>query len=156
MYYTDMSVNNYIALIMIVSHRPDLNAHGLPPLSASWVFNGNSQLAFIYGHVTLFLQLIYSFHDVPAQLLGLLQALHACQKQHDQGIMIAFVPEGQAGGQCITLFNPGSYGENTCSDTWSSPITLSGRSSGLATPPVDMWVCLNRTFVPASGSDIAN
>ena len=92
-----MRMDNYIASIMVVRlvltdlvmtasqnqtampQRPDLNAHGLPPLSASWIFDGNCQLAFIYGHVTLFLQLIYSFHDVPAQLLGLLQALHACR-----------------------------------------------------------------------------
>ncbi len=120
--------------------RPDLNAHGLPPLSASRVFNGNRQLAFIYGHVTLFLQLIYSFHDVPAQLLGLLQALHAYQKQHKQDILIALCLKGrQMGG--VSLFSIQEVVvENTCSDTWSSPITLSGRSSGLATAPVDMWV----------------
>jgi len=81
--------------------RPDLNAHGLPPLSASRVFNSNCQLAFIYGHVTLLLQLIYSFHDVPAQLLGLLRALHAYQKQHSHNILIALVPEGQADGQSL-------------------------------------------------------
>ena len=139
-------MENDIALIIVVSHsnapnqRSDLNAHGLPPLSASRVFNGNSQLAFIYGHVTLFLQLIYSFHDVSAQLLGLLQALHACQKQHNQDIMIAFVPEGQAVGSVSLCSIQKAVVKHTCSDTWSSPITLSGRSSGLATAPVDMLV----------------
>ncbi len=118
MYSTDMRVDNYIASIMVArlvqtdlvddckpelhsnAQRPDLNAHGLPPLSASRIFNGNCQLAFIYGHVTLFLQLIYSFHDIPAQLLGLLQALHAYQKQHKQDILIALCLQGGRWAVC--------------------------------------------------------
>ena len=173
---TDRRMDNYIASIMaarlvqtdlVDNCKPesdstpqssDLNAHGLPPLPASRVFNGNCQLAFIYGHVTLLLQLIYSFHDVPAQLLGLLQALHACQKQHNQAIMIAFVPEGQVVGSVSLVSIQKPVVQQTCSDTWSSPITLSGRSSGLATPPVDMSVCWTGTsqYMIASGRDVAN